>query len=73
MAWVYDCTGSLLVAMLMHAGLTASTMILEPPAISGVNLLIYDLVSAIALWTVVAVIAVANRGNLSNKLKNEQR
>ena len=28
MVWVYDRTGSLLVAMLMHASLTASTLIL---------------------------------------------
>lgn len=71
MVWVYDRSGSLLVAMLMHEGLTASTMILEPPAISGVNLLIYDLVSAIAMWTVVAVIVVVNKGHLSKNLKNE--
>lgn len=73
MVWVYDRTGSLMVAMLMHAGLTASTMILEPPAISGVNLLIYDLVSALAMWAVVAVIALAMKGNFSNKLKNQEQ
>ena len=30
MVWVYDRTGSLLVAMLMHASLTASMLILGP-------------------------------------------
>jgi len=67
MVWVYDRTGSLLVAMLMHMSLTASTLILGPLAISGVSLLTYDLVLAAALWVVVAVIAVANRGQLSRQ------
>src|SRR5690606_19097775 len=30
MVWVYDRTGSLLLAMLMHASLSASTLILQP-------------------------------------------
>ncbi len=46
MVWVYDRTESLLVAMLMHASLTASVLILGPLAISGVPLLTYDLVLA---------------------------
>jgi membrane protease YdiL (CAAX protease family) len=67
MVWVYDRAGSLLVAMLMHASLTASMLILGPLAISGVSLLIYELVLAAALWIVVAAIAVANRGRLSRQ------
>lgn len=59
MVWVYDQTGSLLVAMLMHASLTASTMIVEPRGISGEALLIYDLASAAAMWGVVLAVAVA--------------
>ena len=31
MVWVYDRTASLLVAMLMHASLSASMLILQPP------------------------------------------
>lgn len=73
MLWVYDHTGSLLLAMLMHASLTASTMNVEPAGISGASLLIYDLVSAVAIWAIVVVVAVADKGNLSNKLKNESR
>lgn len=68
-AWVYDRTGSLLVAMLMHAGLTTSTMILEPRAISGVSLLIYDLVSALAMWVVVVVVVLANGAGFETKEK----
>ena len=37
--WVYDRTESLLVAMLMYAGLKASTMIVEPAGPSGMRLL----------------------------------
>ncbi len=35
MVWVYDRTGSLLVAMLMHASLTASTLFILAPAARG--------------------------------------
>ena len=35
MVWVYDRTGSLLLAMLMHASLTASVRTFDPLAISG--------------------------------------
>ncbi len=60
MVWVYDRTGSLLVAMLMHVSLTASTLILGPAAISGGPLVTYDLLLGAALWIVVAAVAVAN-------------
>ena len=67
MVWVYDRTGSLLVAMLMHASLTASLpLILLPPA-RGVPLLTSYLVLAAALWVVVAVVARANGGQLSRQ------
>jgi membrane protease YdiL (CAAX protease family) len=67
MVWVYDRTGSLLVAMLMHASLTASTLILGPLAISGVALFTYDLGLAAALWVVIAAVAVANGRLLSRQ------
>lgn len=56
MVWVYDRTGSLLVAMLMHASLTASVRIFDPLGISGVPLITYNLVLAAALWVAVAVV-----------------
>jgi uncharacterized protein len=62
--WVYDRTGSLLVTMLMHASLTASTMILQPLAISGTSLLVYGFASAAVMWAVVAALASATRGQL---------
>ncbi len=67
MVWVYDRTGSLLVAMLMHASLSASMLILGPPAISGVPFLTYCLVSSVAMWVVVAAVAVVNRWQLSRQ------
>ena len=67
MVWVYDRTGSLLVAMLMHASLTASTLVLGPTAISGVYILTYDLALAAAMWVVVAAVGLANRGQLSRQ------
>jgi membrane protease YdiL (CAAX protease family) len=68
MVWVYDRTGeSLLLAMLMHASLTASTFILAPLAMSGVALLAVTLAYAAAAWVVVAVLAVATRGHLSRQ------
>ena len=67
MVWLLDRTGSLLVAMLMHASLTASMLILGPLAISGGTLLTYELVFAAALWVVVAAVAVADRRHLSRQ------
>ena len=62
--WVYDRTGSLLVAMLMHVAYTAATMIFEPVAVSGVPLFIYGWVSAAMMWVIAIAVAMANRGHL---------
>ena len=67
MVWVYDRSGSLLVAMLMHASLTGSTFILGPPALSGVALLTYGFGVAVVMWAVVAAVAVASGGKLSRQ------
>jgi len=68
MVWVYYRTGgSLLVAMLMHASLTASSRILLPLAIAGVPLLTFDFIWAAVLCVVVAAVAVANGGKLSRQ------
>lgn len=56
MVWVYDHTGSLFVAILMHSSLTASTLIIQPLAPSGMTGLTYSLVLAAALWALVAVV-----------------
>lgn len=71
MVWVYNRTGSLLVAMLMHASLTASTQILMPQA-TGVFSSIYSLVLTAALWVVVAAVGVVNGGEFSRQSLQRQ-
>jgi len=66
LVWVYDHTGSLPVVMLMHASLSASTLILQPLA-TGMISLIWNVVLAAVLWAVVAAVAVANGGKLSRQ------
>jgi hypothetical protein len=63
MVWVYDRTRSLLVAMLMHASLTASTVfIFVPLDIVGVPSLTWAFVLAAVLWITVAAVALAGGG-----------
>ncbi len=62
MVWVYDRTNSLLVAVLMHASLIASTIStfgLTPPGITGVPFLTLFLVFALAEWVLVAAVGLA--------------
>ena len=60
MVWVYDRTASLLVAILMHMGLTASTLILQP-AITGSPLMTVGLALTAVPWLIVAAIAAIGR------------
>ena len=55
MVWVYDRTASLLVAMLMHPSLSASTLILQPP-LTGATFLTWNLTLTAILWLVVAAV-----------------
>jgi membrane protease YdiL (CAAX protease family) len=66
MVWVYDRTGNLLVAVLMHASLIVCDIaVLAPVATAGAPFLTWLLASSAALWVVVAAVAVANGGRLS--------
>jgi membrane protease YdiL (CAAX protease family) len=65
MVWVYERTGSVLVAMVMHGSLTAAQLILMPQAASGRMLLTSILAWAAALWFVVTIVAVASLWSLS--------
>jgi len=56
MVWVYERTQSLLIAILMHMGLTASTLILQPD-ITGAPLVKAGLVLTAAPWVLVAAVA----------------
>jgi uncharacterized protein len=66
--WVYDRTGSLLVAILMHVSLAAFQFILIPP-VPGVAYWTIGFVYAAATWVIVAVIALAKGGHLSHQGK----
>jgi len=63
---VYDQTGSLPVIMLMHAFLSASTLIFKPSS-SGEIAFIWNLVLGIILWIIIAMIVMINRPHLSQK------
>lgn len=62
MVWVYDRTRSLFVITLMHASLTANNVFIFTPDATGAASLIYGWLLAVAVWAVVAVVALANRG-----------
>jgi hypothetical protein len=64
---VYDCTGSLSIAMLMHGSLTASARILMPAGMAGVPLFTFDLAWTAALSVVIAAIAADRRWLLSRQ------
>ena len=56
MVWVYDRTGSLLLAMLMYASLIAFWTMLTPLALSGLTLVSYYLIFSAAMWIIIAVV-----------------
>src|SRR5687768_1476836 len=55
MAWVYRHTRSLFIGILMHASLTSSMLMLGP-AVSGRELLIYDMTLAATFWIAATVV-----------------
>jgi len=67
MVSVYDRTGSLLVAVLMHASYIFSTLFVLAPPTTGVPFLTYIGVFAVALWIVVAAVVLASSGQLSRR------
>jgi membrane protease YdiL (CAAX protease family) len=66
MVWVYERTGSLLVQMLMHASLTATTMVLVSGDLSIVQSLTSLLVWAGALWVMALLLAGVRPQRLSS-------
>jgi membrane protease YdiL (CAAX protease family) len=73
MVWVYDHTGSLLIAMLMHVSLAATSIIFSPPAMSDMQSLTSILVSAAVWWLLVAAVTVANRGQTEGVAVSQTR
>ncbi len=55
MVWVYDKTGSLFVAMLMHGSLTAAARIIPPVGIVGAQLMIFDFIWATTLLAITVI------------------
>ncbi|HEY5946033.1 MAG TPA: type II CAAX endopeptidase family protein [Kofleriaceae bacterium] len=56
MVWVYDRTRSLLVSIVMHAALTASTLLLVP-LVSGAPLMTFTYITTAIPWLIVAAVA----------------
>jgi uncharacterized protein len=65
MVWVYDRTGSVLLAIFMHASLLATQLILQPTTDSDALMLGHVLVLAAAMWIVVLAVTAASGGHLS--------
>jgi membrane protease YdiL (CAAX protease family) len=61
MVWVFSHTGSLLVIILMHASLTANTLFILAPSVTGKHLLIYNLVAAAIIWVFVSILIMVNK------------
>jgi hypothetical protein len=61
MVWVYDHTGSLLVATLMHSSLIFTTIFAFTPLATGLSFLAYGWCLTAALWLVVGAIGLASR------------
>ncbi len=62
--WVSDRTGSILLAILIHASVVASQFILMPLIMSETSILTFIIGWAATLWVIVVVVAMANRGRL---------
>lgn len=59
MVWVYDRTGSLLVATLMHASYIFSTLFVLAPPTTGTPFLIFSGIFTAVLWIAAATVAVS--------------
>lgn len=69
MVWVYDRTESLLVIILMHGFLTAFTTFIFAPPVTDAQRVIYYLVLSVAMWIVVAMVAMINQGFSQESLR----
>jgi hypothetical protein len=68
MVWVYDRTESLPLAMLMHAPISATTLVLASmasPGNAGIAVLFPVLGWGAAFWVIVVAVTVANGGRLA--------
>lgn len=70
MVWIYDRTGSISAAMVMHASLTASLPLALAPSATGLNLALAYLVLAVVLWGGIAV--ATSTGAFSSSTKQQE-
>ena len=61
MLWVYDHTNSLLLAILMHTPIVVCQFVLIPATLSGVSMMIFDIVFGAALWFIAFVLIMLDR------------
>ncbi len=61
MVWVYDRSGSLLGAMLLHLSLTTSNVLFVPKKVEGGRGIVWSLMIAAAMWILVAMIRAIGR------------
>ena len=73
MVWLYERTGSLLLAMMMHASLTASVLILDPAGLLGAPLLTYAFALAAVVWATVMVVGVRSGWHRAQPRPRETR
>ena len=59
--WIYNCSGSLLLAQLAHASFTGSQLIFGPPGVTSAGAIAWYAVFAIALCVVVTFIVFKNK------------
>ena len=71
MIWVYRHTGSLLIAVLMHASLNMFWMLSMPLSITGKERMVWYLLWAAVLWSIVIIISVVN--NKKKAIRNTFR
>ena len=64
MVWLYDHTQSLLLCILMHVPIVVEKFVLYPPDSSSTFTATGNVIDAVALWLVVAVIFVVSRARL---------
>ena len=64
MVWVYDNTQSVLVLVLMHVSLTATSMLAQPENLSGTTNFIMDTVGLTVMWIVAGIVGAASRRRL---------
>jgi len=72
MVRVYERTGSVLVAILMHASLTTSMIVLGP-AVNGAKSVVYNLAFATTLWAIAAAVLVSDQRRRAESLPSATR